>query len=114
MSLSDRSGKYLLAVFEMNDKEKQGSEALIDRANIKDAFNVLHECISEHLKLHPVKCSRCGAFINVIERDKKGDILGKTEIQLEKIKAEWTMKYKRSIDCKNPKGFSQKQYCKNK
>lgn len=24
----------------------------------------------------------------------------------------WTMKYKKSINCKNPKGFSQKQYCK--
>ena len=24
----------------------------------------------------------------------------------------WSAKYKRSIDCKNPKGFSQKQYCK--
>tara|TARA_B100001063_G_C16700360_1_gene522235 strand:+ start:488 stop:1114 length:627 start_codon:yes stop_codon:yes gene_type:complete len=24
----------------------------------------------------------------------------------------WTNKYKSSIDCKNPKGFSQKQYCK--
>jgi hypothetical protein len=24
----------------------------------------------------------------------------------------WSKKYKRSIDCKNPKGFSQKQYCK--
>lgn len=24
----------------------------------------------------------------------------------------WTKKYKKSIDCKNPKGFSQKQYCK--
>jgi hypothetical protein len=23
----------------------------------------------------------------------------------------WTMKYKKSINCKNPKGFSQKQYC---
>jgi hypothetical protein len=22
------------------------------------------------------------------------------------------MKYKKSINCKNPKGFSQKQYCK--
>jgi hypothetical protein len=44
----------------------------------------------------------------------KGDLLGKTEIQLEKIEAKWSMKYKRSIDCKNPKGFSQKQYCQNK
>jgi hypothetical protein len=45
---------------------------------------------------------------------KKGDMLGKTEIQLEKIEAKWSIKYKRSIDCNNPKGFSQKQHCKNK
>jgi hypothetical protein len=45
---------------------------------------------------------------------KKGDMLGKTEIQLEKIEAKWSMKYKRSIDCNNPKGFSQKQHCKTK
>lgn len=24
----------------------------------------------------------------------------------------WSMKYKKSIDCNNPKGFSQKQHCK--
>ena len=24
----------------------------------------------------------------------------------------WTLKYKRSINCSKPKGFSQKQYCK--
>lgn len=24
----------------------------------------------------------------------------------------WSMKYKKSINCKKPKGFSQKQYCK--
>ena len=24
----------------------------------------------------------------------------------------WSNKYKKSIDCNNPKGFSQKQYCK--
>ena len=24
----------------------------------------------------------------------------------------WSLKYKRSINCKKPKGFSQKQYCK--
>jgi hypothetical protein len=24
----------------------------------------------------------------------------------------WSIKYKKSIDCKRPKGFSQKQYCK--
>jgi hypothetical protein len=28
------------------------------------------------------------------------------------IGGKWTLKYKRSINCKRPKGFSQKQYCK--
>lgn len=26
----------------------------------------------------------------------------------------WSLKYKRSINCKRPKGFSQRQYCKYK
>jgi len=28
------------------------------------------------------------------------------------IKRKWSLKYKRSINCRKPKGFSQKQYCK--
>lgn len=31
-----------------------------------------------------------------------------------KKKKRWSTKYKKSIDCSNPKGFSQKQYCKRK
>lgn len=31
-----------------------------------------------------------------------------------KMKKRWSLKYKKSIDCNNPKGFSQKQYCKRK
>lgn len=27
-------------------------------------------------------------------------------------KRKWSMKYKKSINCKRPRGFSQKQYCK--
>lgn len=27
------------------------------------------------------------------------------------MKKKWSLKYKKSINCKNPKGFSQKQYC---
>lgn len=29
-------------------------------------------------------------------------------------KRRWSVKYKKNIDCSNPKGFSQKQYCKRK
>jgi hypothetical protein len=27
-------------------------------------------------------------------------------------KRKWSTKYKKSINCRRPKGFSQKQYCK--
>lgn len=30
------------------------------------------------------------------------------------MKRRWSMKYKRSIDCSNPRGFSQINYCKRK
>ena len=29
-----------------------------------------------------------------------------------KIKRKWSIKYKKSINCNHPKGFSQKQHCK--
>jgi len=34
--------------------------------------------------------------------------------EIEVIEEEWSDKYKRSIDCKNPKGFSQKAHCQGK
>lgn len=30
------------------------------------------------------------------------------------MKRRWSLKYKRSIDCNNPKGFSQINFCKRK
>ena len=32
--------------------------------------------------------------------------------KIKKSKRRWSVKYKRSINCKRPRGFSQKQYCK--
>lgn len=29
-----------------------------------------------------------------------------------KIGGKWSLKYKKSINCKKPKGFSQRQHCK--
>lgn len=34
--------------------------------------------------------------------------------QIEVIEEKWSQKYKRSIDCKNPKGFSQKAHCQGR
>jgi hypothetical protein len=32
----------------------------------------------------------------------------------EEVKEKWSEKYKKSIDCKNPKGFSQRAHCQGK
>lgn len=46
---------------------------------------------------------------------KHEDLPNKVEMELEelinKIDEEWSDKYKRSIDCNNPKGFSQRAHC---
>lgn len=34
--------------------------------------------------------------------------------EVEIVEEEWSEKYKRSIDCKNPKGFSQKAHCQGR
>jgi hypothetical protein len=45
----------------------------------------------------------------------KGRFVGKKTSKGGKTKKRrWSLKYKRSINCKKPKGFSQKQYCKRK
>ena len=39
-------------------------------------------------------------------------IMSKTRKANRKTKRKWSLKYKKSINCKRPKGFSQKQHCK--
>jgi hypothetical protein len=36
----------------------------------------------------------------------------KTKKTKKRMARQWSEKYKKSIDCKRPKGFSQKQHCK--
>ena len=36
----------------------------------------------------------------------------KTKKTRKMLGGKWSLKYKRSINCKRPKGFSQKQHCK--
>jgi hypothetical protein len=36
------------------------------------------------------------------------------EVLINKIDEEWSDKYKKSIDCNNPKGFSQRAHCQGR
>ena len=50
--------------------------------------------------------------LKLIEISKK-QMGGRKKVKGKKKKGgKWSLKYKRSINCKRPKGFSQKQYCK--
>lgn len=60
-----------------------------------------------------------GSFVQWIEGELKknnnqeGGKKSKTKSKTKKNKKhKWSMKYKKSINCKRPKGFSQKQFCK--
>lgn len=49
----------------------------------------------------------------ILERIKKGT-LNKEETSQKVVDEKWSQKYKKSIDCNNPKGFSQKAHCQGR
>jgi hypothetical protein len=53
-----------------------------------------------------VKCRKAGAANWGNSTDESVD--------MEELKEKWSAKYKKSIDCNNPKGFSQKAHCQGK
>ena len=46
---------------------------------------------------------------DMIEKNRMGNSIRKTKT---KKGGKWSAKYKKSINCRKPKGFSQKQYCR--
>ena len=58
-------------------------------------------------------------LINKIVNEQSDDNLSRfdSEINVEdwtEISEKWSKKYKKSIDCNNPKGFSQKAHCQRR
>ena len=55
-----------------------------------------------------VKCRKVGAA-NWGNSKKESE-----DVHVDVVEEKWSKKYKKSIDCNNPKGFSQKAHCKGK
>ena len=53
-----------------------------------------------------------GESFDLIERELRNKAREESKSKTKKGGKRWGMKYKKSINCKKPKGFSQKQYCK--
>jgi hypothetical protein len=64
---------------------------------------------------HPYLCHDCGWDQKRKEYDKENLFkFWKNKLFKEPIDEKWTKKYKKSIDCNNPKGFSQRDHCQGK
>ncbi len=69
------------------------------------------EFLSESEKQKGVDGKACWDGYKRMGTKKKG---GKTVDNCVKMEEEWSDKYKDSINCSNPKGFSQKAHCAGK
>ena len=101
---------------------------ILNESNVKDDFikALSGEKPAEVYRVHAkLKDGRIGisawytkAVIKDIVKDAKAT--GAKIIKIEKqsgdisINEKWSQKYKRSIDCSNPKGFSQRAHCQGR
>jgi thiol-disulfide isomerase/thioredoxin len=86
---------------------KKGKEEEYENSSIEDKSRNI-DSFSEWIESKTVKKGGKRSRKNIRSRKNK-----KTKKHTRKRKGgKWSNKYKRSINCKKPKGFSQKQYCK--
>lgn len=95
------------------DKEmKHGrprSNAIVDLM-IGSEFGPLPHRESPEEKIHRLRKEAKDIKKALLKKEEK-DIKEGTKVM---YGGKWSLKYKRSINCRKPKGFSQKQYCKRK
>ena len=124
---SDLLDRYPFIGIQLAEVDEENFKVeLFDKENdnkpndLKEEFNFLkkkeiYTQVEAHFDVMNFKIKSC-------ELDEKSNKIVLTIHQLTKesnsprkgMKSRWSVKYKRSIDCNNPKGFSQKQYCKRK
>jgi len=100
-----------------DEKEKLLKETLnfLKRYNIKyDKYDSEHDDMEARGNIYLLKIGEKDTIV-VIDFELSEVTGGKKRSTIKK-KRKWSLKYKRKINCKKPKGFSQKQYCikKNK
>lgn len=77
---------------------------------VTDGSNLSSASISSQQATRSVQCAQCTSGCSFSSQEtttggfKKNKKKGKSK--------KWSLKYKKKINCKKPKGFSQKQFCK--
>lgn len=77
-----------------------------DHNKVNDILNDGHDWADDHITEAKVNIDQVfDFFMNKLKGEKMSS---------EMLEEKWTQKYKRSIDCNNPKGFSQKAHCQGR
>lgn len=103
---SQQSQQYV-PINQMKQNLNKTRELAYRSENLQDEASDFAKASKQLLEQQQQKKKRFGLFGGKTRRKAKGN---KRSKQTKKRK--WTLKYKKSINCKRPKGFSQKQHCK--
>jgi hypothetical protein len=77
-----------------------------DPNKVNDILNNGHDWADDHVTEAKVNIDQVfDFFMNKLEGEKKSSDM---------LEEKWSQKYKKSIDCNNPKGFSQRAHCQGR
>ena len=92
--------------------EKQADRIFNDKIECKKCE---HSWKKEDDDSHPYLCHDCGWDQKKDDYDKENLFkFWKKELSKEPIDEKWSKEYKKSINCNNPKGFSQRAHCQGR
>ena len=93
-------------IYMVNNKTKKNRKKLDDTEN--NAVNNVVENVGKGLAL----ATAAAQVLEILKSYIKDDEIDGGKKKTKRKGGKWSMKYKKAINCKKPKGFSQKQYCK--
>ncbi len=92
--------------------EKQADRIFNDKIECEKCE---HSWKKENDDPHPYLCHDCGWDQKRKEYDKENLFkFWKNKLSKEPIDEKWSQKYKKLINCNNPKGFSQRAHCQGR
>jgi hypothetical protein len=99
---------------ELFDKEPGKKDNLDEEYNFLKKKEIYTQ-VKAHFDTMDFKIKKCeyNKKENIIEFEIH-QLINESNKPRKGMKSRWSVKYKRSIDCNNPKGFSQKAYCARK
>jgi DNA replicative helicase MCM subunit Mcm2 (Cdc46/Mcm family) len=80
-------------------------------------INLLKLEVLSELKKNNVTCEKCGHHWDIEPDENEPYLCHKCDFDNKKkqfIDEKWSQKYKKSINCNNPKGFSQRAHCQGR